>query len=157
MPHWYPAPKQRNSRKENKLLRQKAIPFRLKASQNVGRKIVMLAGPKSMEKTTMATSFQSNIDKKYKVIRKIETDTDSRARQPAFRKRISIPVNTSKEVYADRGYPSKGRSAQLKENGYRNQIQRKGSSKHATFRMSAATQSSNSQNQGTVEYVFGAH
>jgi len=71
----------------------------------------MLAGPKSMEKTTMATSFQSNIDKKYKVIRKIETDTDSRARQPAFRKRISIPVNTSKEVYADRGYSSKGRSA----------------------------------------------
>jgi IS5 family transposase len=43
-----PAPKQRNSRKENKLLRQKAIPLDWKPAK-----------PKNMEKTTMATSFQS--------------------------------------------------------------------------------------------------
>jgi len=49
-----PAPKQRKQTPE-----AKNDPVRLEASQNVGRKIVMPAGSKSMEKTTMATSFQS--------------------------------------------------------------------------------------------------
>ena len=34
--------------------------------------------------------------------------------------------NTSVDVYADRGYPSKARSQWLKDNVYRNQMQRKG-------------------------------
>jgi len=35
-------------------------------------------------------------------------------------------VNASRDVYADRGYPSEGREAWLKENGFCNQIWRKG-------------------------------
>jgi IS5 family transposase len=38
--------------------------------------------------------------------------------------------NTSAEVYADRGYPSQEREEQLKAQGCRSRIQRKGSRNH---------------------------
>ena len=64
--------------------------------------------------------------------------------------------NTSKEVYADRGYPSKGRAAWLKEHGYGNQIQRKGSSNKP---LSACQQRRNhriAKTRARVEHVFAA-
>lgn len=66
-----------------------------------------------------------NVDKKYKCIRKIKTDTASTHDSPHFDAVID-PFNMSRDVYADRGYPSEERAAWLKANGYRNRIQRKG-------------------------------
>jgi len=53
------APKQRNSRKENKLLKQKAVPRATGNRPSVVRKTATPAGPKNMAKTTMATSSPS--------------------------------------------------------------------------------------------------
>jgi IS5 family transposase len=115
----------------------------------------MPAEPQSIEKTTMATSFQSNIDKKYKVIRKIEADTASRHDSQHF-ENVFDTGNTSNEVYAYRGYPSKGRSAWLKENGYRNQIQRKGSSNMPLSECQQRRNHRIAKIRARVEHVFGA-
>src|SRR5512140_3860829 len=66
-----------------------------------------------------------NVDKKYKVIRKIVTDTASTHDSQHF-DAVLDTANTSRAVYADRGYPSEAREAQLKKDGFRNHIQRKG-------------------------------
>jgi len=59
------------------------------------------------------------MDKKYKVIRKLKADTARVANGDHFHDLID-DFNTSADVYADRGYPSKSRSQWLKDHGYRN-------------------------------------
>ena len=50
-----------------------------------------------------------NVDKKYKIIRRIETDTASTHDSQHF-DNVFDAGNTSRDVYADRGYPSEGGS-----------------------------------------------
>ena len=70
-------------------------------------------------------SLSINVDKKYKFICKTETDTAS-AQDCRHFDNVSYTSNTSRDVYADRGYRSKERSTWLKQNGFRSYIQRKG-------------------------------
>lgn len=64
--------------------------------------------------------------------------------------------NTSRDVYADRGYPSAQREAGLKQAGWRAHIQRKGTARKAI----SATQKQRNRRIATprarVEHVFGA-
>lgn len=80
---------------------------------------------KKHDKSHFGYKLSVNVDEKYKFIRKIEADTASTHDGQRFEAHID-PANTSRDVYADRGYPSEEREAELKANGYRNQIQRKG-------------------------------
>ena len=66
-----------------------------------------------------------NVDRNTKIIRRIATDTASTHDSQHF-DNVFDTSNTSRDVYADRGYPSDEREAWLKANGFRNQIQRKG-------------------------------
>ncbi len=63
-----------------------------------------------------------NVDKKHKMIRKIVTDTASTGDSWHFENAFD-PANTSRDVYADRGYPSMAHEAWSKRGGYRSQIQ----------------------------------
>ena len=66
------------------------------------------------------------------------------------------PNNTSRDVFADRGYPSAERDQNLTEAGWRVQIQRKGS---ATRGISATQKQRNRRiatPRARVEHVFGA-
>jgi len=65
-----------------------------------------------------------NIDAKYKVIRKEETCTAKESDSRHFES-ILDPMNTSGDVYADRGYASETREDALIWDGYRPHIQRK--------------------------------
>jgi IS5 family transposase len=66
------------------------------------------------------------------------------------------PGNTSRDVYADRGYPTAEREAKLKQAGWRVHIQRKGS---ATKGISDTQKKRNRRiatPRARVEHVFGA-
>jgi len=96
-----------------------------------------------------------NVDKKYKLIRRIETGTAATHDGQHF-EQVFDGSNTSRDVYADRGYPSEAREAWLKENGFRNQIQRKGQRNKP---LSACQQRRNqriAKTRARVEHVFGA-
>ena len=149
-----PAPKQRNSRKENKLLKQKAIPLDWSLAKR-RQKDSDASWTKKHGKNHYGYKLSINIDRKYKVIRKIETDTASRHDSQHF-DNVFDTGNTSKEVYADRGYPSKGREAWLKENGYRNQIQRKGSSNKPLSECQQRRNHRIAKTRARVEHVFAA-
>ena len=53
-----------------------------------------------------------NVDKKYKIIRRIKTDTASTHDSQHF-DNVFDAGNPSRDVYADRGSPSEGRAAWL--------------------------------------------
>lgn len=66
------------------------------------------------------------------------------------------PANTSRDVHADRGYPSEEREAWLKANGHRNRIQRKG---HRNKPLSETRQGRNhriAKTRARVEHAFAA-
>jgi len=89
------------------------------------------------------------------MIRKVETDTASRHDSQQF-VNVFDTGNTSKDVYADRGYPSKEREAWLKANGYRNQIQRKGNSKKPLSECQQRHNHRIAKTRARVEHTFGA-
>lgn len=96
-----------------------------------------------------------NVDKKHKIIRRIETDTASTHDCQHF-DNVFDTSNTSRDVYADRGYPSEEREDWLKANEYRNQIQRKGKRNKPLSECQQQRNKRIARTRARVEYVFGA-
>lgn len=96
-----------------------------------------------------------NVDKKYKIIRRIETDTASTHDSQHF-DNVFDTSNTSPDVYADRGYRSEEREAWLKVNGFRNQIQRKGKRNKPLSECQQRRNKRITKTRARVEHVFGA-
>ena len=149
-----PAPKQHNSREEKELIDQGAMPADWKPAKR-RQKDLDATWTKKHGKSHFGYKLSINVDRKYKVIRQIETDTASTNDSQHFDKVFDMS-NTSRDVYADRGYPSEEREAWLKEKGFRNQIQRKGKRNKA---LSACQQRRNqriARTRARVEHVFAA-
>jgi len=68
--------------------------------------------------------LHASVDKRYKVIRKVII-TDAAVADTTVFEDLLDTCNTSRDVYADRGYPSAQREAGLKQAGWRAHIQRK--------------------------------
>lgn len=71
-----------------------------------------------------------NADKRYKLIRKIKVSTSSE-HDTLHLEDVLDPGNTSRDLYADKGYVDGERKIRLKEQGWRVHIQRKGSKRNA--------------------------
>jgi len=119
-----PAPKQHFTKEDQEQTRQNATPADWKAAKR-RQKDLDATWTKKHGKSHFGYKLSVNIDKTHKFIRKIVTDTASTHDSQHF-EAVMDPENTSRDVYADRGYPSEEREAWLKANGYRNRIQRKG-------------------------------
>ncbi len=148
-----PAPKQHNSRGENALIEQGAMPAGWKPAKR-RRKDIDATWAKKHGKSHFGYKLFISVDNKHKIIRKIETDTTSTHDSQHF-DNVFDRANTSRDVYPDRGYPSAEREAWLKENGFRNQIQRQS---HRNKPLSDCQQRRNQRIAKTrtrVEHVFG--
>jgi IS5 family transposase len=95
------------------------------------------------------------VDKRYKVIRQIETDTAS-THDSQHLDNVFDTANTSRDVYADRGYPCEAREAKLKETGYRSHIQRKGTCNRPLFECQQRRNHRIAKTRARVEHVFAA-
>lgn len=149
-----PAPTQQNRRSERELIKQGAMPADWKPAKR-RQKDLDATWTKKHGKSYYGYKLSVNVDKKYKVIRKIRTDTASVGDGDHFND-VMDPFNTCADVYADRGYPSKARDEFLEQQKYRNQIQRKG---QANKPLSEAQQRRNhriAKTRARVEHVFGA-
>lgn len=149
-----PVPKQRNRRDENKLIKEGAIPADWKPAKR-RQKDVDGTWTQKHGKNHFGYKLSINVDAKYKVIRKLETDTASRHDSQHF-DHVFDSDNTNRDVYADRGYPSAAREAWLKSNGYRNQIQRKGTRKKPLSECQQRRNMRIAKTRARVEHVFGA-
>lgn len=116
--------KQHNSCSEKALLDQGALLVDWKQAKR-RQKDIYATWTKKHGKSTFSCKLSISVDKKYKLIRKIETESASMLDSSHFDS-VLDSHNTSRDVSADWGYPSEYRKAWLKENGFRNHIQRKG-------------------------------
>lgn len=149
-----PAPKQRNSRDENKLIKDGAMPVDWKPAKR-RQKDVDATWTKKHGKSHFGYKLSINVDKKYKVIRKIETGTASTHDSTHFED-VFYTLNTSRDVFADRGYTSAGREGWLKDKGYRNQIQRKGKRNKPLSECQQRRNHRIAKTRARVEHVFAA-
>ncbi|ACX95334.1 IS5 family transposase [Halothiobacillus neapolitanus] len=149
-----PAPKQSFSKEDKEQLKADAMPADWQPGKR-RQKDLDATWTKKHGKSQHGYKLSVNVDKKHKFIRKIVTDTASTHDSQHFDAVID-PANTSRDVYADRGYPSEEREQWLKANGYRNRIQRKGKRNKP---LSEAQQGRNhriAKTRARVEHVFGA-
>jgi transposase, IS5 family len=149
-----PAPRQHLSKDEKELVGQGATPADWTPAKR-RQKDNEATWTKKHGKSYFGFKLSVNVDKKYKVIRKIEMGTASTHDSQHF-DTVLDGGNTSRDVYADRGYPSAAREEQLKESGLRNHIQRKGKRNKP---LSACQQRRNqriAKSRARVEHVFAA-
>jgi transposase, IS5 family len=149
-----PAPKQHNSRGEKELIEQGATPAEWKPAKR-RQKDTDATWTKKHGKSYFGYKLSINVDGKYKFIRRIETDTASTHDSQHF-DNVFDTSNTSRDVYADRGYPSEGREDWLKANGFRNQIQRKGKRNRPLSECQQRRNRRIAKTRARVEHVFGA-
>ena len=150
-----PAPTQHTRRGEKELIGQGAMPAGWKPAKRRQKDLDATSWTKKHGKSTFGYKLSINVDKKYKLIRKIETDT-ARTHDSQHFDDVFDTANTSRDVYADRGYPSAEREAWLKENGFRNQIQRKGQRNKPLSECQQRRNTRIAKTRARVEHVFGA-
>lgn len=149
-----PAPKQHNRRGEKELIDQGAMPADWKPAKR-RQKDTDATWARKHGKNHFGYKLSINVDKKYKFIRQLETDTASTHDSQHFEK-VFDAGNTSRDVYADRGYPSEEREAWLQANGMRNQIQRKGQRNKPLSECQQRRNQRIAKTRARVEHVFGA-
>lgn len=149
-----PAPNQNNSRSKRELLEQGALPADWKPAKR-RQKDIDATWTKKHGKSTFGYKLSINVDKKHKFTRKIETETASTHDSQHFAKVLDIQ-NTSRDVYADRGYPSEDREAWLNANGFRNQIQRKGARNRPLSECQQRRNKRIAKTRARVEHPFAA-
>lgn len=158
-----PAPKQHIRRGEKERLEQGAMPADWEPAKR-RQKDIDATWTKKHGKSHFGYKLSINVDNlpvrctqtgKYKFIRKIKTDTASPHDSQHFDE-VLAPHNTSRDVYADRGYPSEAREAWLKANGYRNQIQRKGARNKPLSECQARRNQRIAKTRARVEHPFAA-
>lgn len=149
-----PAPKQQVSKKERALMQQQAMPIDWKPAKRC-QKDMDATWTKKHGKSYFGYKLSVNVDGRYKFIRRLRTDTAS-VHDSCHFEDVFAPENTCRDVYADRGYPSRERETWLKKHGFRSQIQRKGTKNKP---LSACQQRRNhriAKTRARVEHVFGA-
>ena len=149
-----PAPKQHVSRDERALIDERATPADWEPAKR-RQKDTDATWTKKHGKSYFGYKLSVNADRRYKLIRKIETDT-ARVHDGQHFEAVLDQTNTSSDVYADRGYPSQARESDLKASGYRPQIQRRGTSKRKLSECQQRRNHRIAKVRARVEHVFAA-
>lgn len=149
-----PAPKQHFTKEDKEQTQQDAMPADWTPAKR-RQKDLDATWTMKHGKSHHGYKLSINVDKRYKVIRKIETDTASTHDSQHF-DAVLDPGNTSRDVFADKGYPSAEREMKLKAAGYRNQIQRKGQRNHPLSDCQERRNHRIAKTRARVEHVFGA-
>ena len=118
-----PAPIQHFTKQEKALLDEGQVPSDWSPAKR-RQKDLDATHTKKHGKSYHGYKLSIGVDVRHKFIRKITTGTASEHDSTHFDE-VLDDGNTSRDVYADKGYPSAARSEMLKALGYREHIQRK--------------------------------
>lgn len=148
------SPVQRNKREEADTVKAGTMPLGWKPHKRA-QKDVDSRWTKKHGKNHFGYKLHASVDKRCKLIRKLAVTHAAVADTTVFEALLD-PTNTSRDVYADRGYPSAEREQNLTKAGWRVHIQRKGT---ATCGISDTQKQRNRRiatPRARVEHVFGA-
>ncbi|WP_211172348.1 transposase [Massilia forsythiae] len=148
------APVQRNKREEAETVKEGTVPLGWKRHKRA-QKDVDAKWTKKHGKNHFGYKLHAGIDKRCKLMRRIIV-THAAVADTIIFEELHYPSNTSRDMYADRGYPSIERETNLKQAGWRVHIQRRG---HATKGISETQKRLNrsiATPRARVEHVFGS-
>ena len=148
------APTQRNSRKDNEQIKQGQVPEDWSDAKRA-QKDVDATWTRKHGKSYFGYKLSINADNRHKVIQRIVTDTASTHDSQHF-KALADPTNTSRDMYADRAFPSQALDAWLREHGYRHQIQRKGTAQKPLSDCQKRRNHRIAKTRARVEHVFAS-
>lgn len=147
------APRQRNSREENKRIKQSDIPEEWDE-------------PKRRQKDTDARWTKKNgqnyygyknhicVDVKHKLIRDYDV-SDAAVHDSQVFEQLIDKSNSSRDVYADSAYRSEGSINHLKKRGFREHLQRKGCRHRKLTEREQRGNRTRARTRARVEHVFG--
>ena len=147
-------PIQRNSRKENKSIKQGDIPVDWEANKKA-QKDTDARWTKKHGKSVFGYKSHIQIDNKYKLIRNFEV-SDASVHDSQVFEEILDPENSSADIWADSAYRSKEAQSNLKKMGYRSKVQHKGQSNKKLSQSQHRTNRIRAKVRCRVEHVFGA-
>jgi IS5 family transposase len=119
------APVQRNKREEAEAVKEGTMPLGWKPHKRA-QKDVDARWTKKHGKNYFGYKLHASVDKRYKLLRKMAVTHVAVADTTVFESLLDR-TNTSRDVFADRGYPTAEREATLKQAGWSVHIQCKGS------------------------------
>ena len=119
-----PVPRQTLTRDEKEIVQHDAIPADWSPSKR-RQKDVQARWTKKHGKSYFGFKLSTGVDRRHKLIRRIHVSTASEHDTLHF-EGVLDPGNTSRDVYADKGYVDGEREQRLSEKGWRLHIQRKG-------------------------------
>nr|WP_152962489.1 IS5 family transposase [Photorhabdus khanii] len=149
-----PVPKQHNKKEENEQIRQGKTPDDWTKNKRC-QKDTDATWTKKHGKSYFGYKLTINVDAKYKVIRHIATGTAAVHDSPFF-EAVLDRSNTSRDIYADKGYASQMRERALKEQGYRVHIQRKASRNKPLSDCQKGRNKKIAKPRARVEHIFGS-
>lgn len=149
-----PAPRQKIHREEREIIDEQATPAQWRPAKR-RQKDLDASWTKKHGKSHFGYKLSINADVRYKFIRKLEMSTACVHDSQHF-DAVLDRNNTSRDVYADKGYPSKEREAKLKTEGFRPHIQRKGVRNKPLSECQERRNQRIAKTRARVEHVFGA-
>ena len=147
------APKQRNSREENKRIKKGEIPEDWNVAKR-RQKDTDARWTKKMGKTHYGYKNHINIDVKNKLIRDYAVTNAATHDSQVFDELLD-DGNTSREVFADSAYRSKDHLKRLSQRGFRERLQRKGCRHQKLTEREKQCNHKRSKTRCRVEHVFG--
>lgn len=148
------APKQRNSREENELIKKGQKPQGWDEAKQ-RQKDVDARWTKKNGKTYYGYKNHICIDVKHKLIRGYEV-TEASVHDSAIFEQLLDRKNSSRDVYADSAYRSEESTKKLKKKGFREHLQRKGCKNRRLTIWEQQGNRTRSKIRSRVEHVFGA-
>ena len=148
------APRQHLRKEEKALLEQDAIPADWTPAQR-RQKDIDASWTKKHGKSYYGYKLSISADRQYKLIRKRHVSTAKEHDTNHF-EGVLDPANTSREVWADKGYEDKAREQRLNQNGWRMHIQHKAKKGKPQSECQKRRNTRIAKPRARVEHVFGA-
>ena len=146
------APKQSLNKEEKAIVAENAMPADWPPAKR-RQKDTDARWTKKHGKSYFGYKLSANADKRYKLIRKIKVSTSSEHDTLHFED-VLDPSNTSRDVYADKGYVDGEREARLTGQGWRMHIQRKGTKDKAISATQEQRNKRIARTRARVEHIF---
>lgn len=148
-----PAPRQRNSRDENKQIKEGQVPENW--SENKRRqKDTDARWTKKNGKNYYGYKNHIEVDVAHKLIREYEVTPASTHDSQVFEELLD-ETNTSRDVWADSAYRSQEALDKLEQSGFREHLQRKGSRNKKLTAREKQGNYTRSKIRSRVEHIFG--
>lgn len=149
-----PTPKQTLNKEEKDLVQQDAMPAQWSPAKR-RQKDVQARWTKKRGKSYFGYKFSSSVDRRHKLIRRVQVSTASEHDTLHF-EGVLDGGNTGRDVWADKGYVDSEREQRLGEQGWRLHIQRKGQAGRALSQCQEQRNRRIAKTRARVEHVFAS-